>query len=152
MRSPSFDLCAPLDSIDALNRECFCLSLDRDALAIALDSAVGAVEWVVALPACQQESWRPRRGLLGRARQATFAPMPTPAMKDGEPDVVINETYHLARFDAQGYVDWATSPAAQPHRRGSVPVPDNAAWPTAAERERMHAMLFTGTGSADRQS
>ena len=49
----------------------------------------------------------------------------------GEPDIVVNETYHLARFDAQGHVDWATSPAAHPHRPDSVPVPDYAAWPTA---------------------
>ena len=81
----------PSGRIDALNRECFCLSLDRDALALALDSAIGepglsalvlercpylfaaqpvfmaaaqmrrmaevirAVEWVVALPAYQEE-------------------------------------------------------------------------------------------------
>jgi hypothetical protein len=30
-----------LSAIDALNRECFCFSLDRDALALALDSELG---------------------------------------------------------------------------------------------------------------
>ena len=31
----------PFQPIDALNRECFCLSLDRDVLALVLDSAIG---------------------------------------------------------------------------------------------------------------
>ena len=47
----------------------------------------------------------------------------------GEPDVVVNETYGVVRADAQGRVDWTAAPA-------------DAGWPTAAERERMHAMLF----------
>ncbi len=69
-------------------------------------------------------------------------------LKDGEPDVVINETYSLARFDAQGQVHWARSPAAHSQRSGSVPAPDNAAWPTTAEREQMQALLFGGIRSA----
>jgi hypothetical protein len=47
----------------------------------------------------------------------------------GEPDAVVNETYGVVRADAQGRVDRTAAPA-------------DAGWPTAAERERMHAMLF----------
>ena len=38
---PSSTLCASLGSSDALNRECFCLTLDEGALAKALDSQLG---------------------------------------------------------------------------------------------------------------
>jgi len=41
MRAPSFSGPPPLGAIDALNRECFCISLDNDALARALDSELG---------------------------------------------------------------------------------------------------------------
>ncbi len=67
-------------------------------------------------------------------------------LKDGAPDTVVNETYSLVRFDAQGRVDWTTTPAAHPHRTEVAPVPDDAGWPTVAERERMRALLF---GSAE---
>ena len=32
---------APISAVDALNRACFCFSLDQDALARALDSELG---------------------------------------------------------------------------------------------------------------
>ncbi len=67
-------------------------------------------------------------------------------LKDGAPDTVVNETYSLVRFDAQGRVDWATTPATHPHRPDVASVAEDAAWPTAAERERMQALLF---GSAE---
>ena len=67
-------------------------------------------------------------------------------LKDGEPDTVVNETYSLVRFDAQGRVDWATTPATHPHRPDVATVPEDAGWPTVAERERMRALLF---GSAE---
>ena len=63
-------------------------------------------------------------------------------LKAGAPDTVVNETYSLVRFDAQGRVDWATTPATHPHRPDVASVPEDAAWPTAAERERMRALLF----------
>ena len=56
-------------------------------------------------------------------------------LKDGEPDAVVNETYAVVRIDAQGQVE-------------SVPAPADAGWPTAAERERMHALLFETAESA----
>jgi len=65
-------------------------------------------------------------------------------LKDGEPDTVINETYSLVRFDAQGQVDWATTPSAHPHRPDVASVPKDAGWPTVDERARMHALLFGG--------
>ena len=67
-------------------------------------------------------------------------------LKDGEPDTVVNETYSLVRLDAQGRVDWATTPATHPHRPDVASVPEDAGWPTSAERERMRALLF---GSAE---
>jgi hypothetical protein len=48
---------------------------------------------------------------------------------DGEPASIANETYGLARFDAQGAFELAPAPA-------------DAAWPTREERARMEAMLF----------
>ena len=68
-------------------------------------------------------------------------------LKDGEPDTVVNETYSLVRFDAQGRVDWATTPAPHPHHPDAGSVPEDAAWPTVAERERMQALLFASRGT-----
>jgi hypothetical protein len=39
--SPSMPHEAPLGPVDAFNRDCFCLTLDQDALALALVSEVG---------------------------------------------------------------------------------------------------------------
>ena len=63
-------------------------------------------------------------------------------LKDGEPDTVVNETYSLVRFDAQGHVNWASTPSTHPHRPDVARVPEDAGWPTAEERERMQALLF----------
>lgn len=49
---------------------------------------------------------------------------------DGAPAAIVNETYGLARFDAQGRLELAPAPA-------------QAGWPTVAERARMHDMLFS---------
>ena len=67
-------------------------------------------------------------------------------LKDGAPDAVVNETYSLIRFDAQGRVDWASTPATHPHRPDVATVSEDAAWPTSAERGRMQTLLF---GSAE---
>jgi hypothetical protein len=56
-------------------------------------------------------------------------------LNDGEPGAVVNETYSLVHVDAQGRVE-------------SVAAPADAGWPTAAERERMHALLFQAAGQA----
>jgi hypothetical protein len=67
-------------------------------------------------------------------------------LKDGEPDTVVNETYSLVRFDAQGRVDWSHSPvtpAAHPHPEVAS-VSEGDGWPTVAERERMRALLLEG--------
>lgn len=60
-------------------------------------------------------------------------------LKNGTPDVVINETYSLVRFDAQGRVDPAHAPSAAQTQEGALV---NAAWPTAAERGQMRKLLF----------
>jgi hypothetical protein len=44
----------------------------------------------------------------------------------GEAGTVVNETYSLVRFDAQGRVDWPGTPAAHPHRPGTATVPEAA--------------------------
>ncbi len=67
-------------------------------------------------------------------------------LKDGAPDTVVNETYSLVRFDAQGRVDWASTPATHPHRPDVATVSEDAAWPTLAERENMQTMLFGRAG------
>ncbi len=53
-------------------------------------------------------------------------------LKAGAPDTVVNETYTLVRFDAQGRVDWSSTPVAD----------EATGWPTVAERAQMHALLF----------
>lgn len=68
-------------------------------------------------------------------------------LKDGEPDKVVNETYSLVRFDPQGRVDWAGTPAAHPRRPGVAVVSDDVGWPSVAEHEHMRALLFGGTDS-----
>ena len=65
----------------------------------------------------------------------------------GAPDTVVNETYSLLRFDAQGCVDRAHVPGAA--QASAVATEENAAWPTAAERDRMRELLFGKAPSAD---
>ncbi len=60
-------------------------------------------------------------------------------LKGGAPDVVVNETYSLVRFDAQGRVDPAHAPTAAQTQGAAV---QNAAWPSAAERGQMRELLF----------
>lgn len=55
-------------------------------------------------------------------------------LKDGEPDSVVNETYGVYQVDAQGRVE-------------VLKAPPDAGWPTAAERERMNALLFASRTS-----
>lgn len=67
-------------------------------------------------------------------------------LKCGAPDVVVNETYSLVCFDAEGRVDPAHAPsAAQPPSAA----PENTAWPTTAERDRMQELLFGKSQSPD---
>jgi hypothetical protein len=56
-------------------------------------------------------------------------------LQGGEPKTVVNETYSVVQVDARGQVE-------------SVPAPADAGWPTAAERQRMHALLFEPAASA----
>ena len=60
-------------------------------------------------------------------------------LKDGAPNNVVNETYSMMRFDAQGRVDPAHAPSAAQTPAAAL---ENAAWPSAAERGRMMALLF----------
>ncbi len=70
-------------------------------------------------------------------------------LKNGEPDTVVNETYSVVHFDMQGRVDRTrlsaapVSPSALPHA-GAAKAPEDANWPTLAERERMRELLFGG--------
>ncbi|ODU98229.1 MAG: hypothetical protein ABT20_18260 [Rubrivivax sp. SCN 70-15] len=56
-------------------------------------------------------------------------------LKNGEPDRVVNETYGVVHVDARGRIE-------------SVLAPADAGWPTPAERQRMHALLFETAASA----
>ena len=53
-------------------------------------------------------------------------------LKAGTPDTVVNETYTLIRFDAEGRVDWSGTPVAD----------EADGWPTKAERAQVQALLF----------
>ena len=63
-------------------------------------------------------------------------------LKAGAPDTIANETYGMVRFDAQGRVDWTTVPASHRNRTDVKTVPEDAGWPTSAERECMRELLF----------
>ena len=67
-------------------------------------------------------------------------------LKDGAPDRVVNETYSLVLFDAQGRVDPAHAPSAA---QSPTATPENAAWPSAAQRSRMRELLFADGGAPD---
>ena len=67
-------------------------------------------------------------------------------LKDGAPETVVNETYSLVRFDAQGRVDPAHAPTAAQTPAAAL---ENAAWPTAPERDRMQTLLFGEDPSLD---
>ena len=60
-------------------------------------------------------------------------------LKGGAPDTVVNETYSVVRFDAEGRVAPAHAPTAAQTPAAAL---ENAAWPTAAERSRMRELLF----------
>ena len=68
-------------------------------------------------------------------------------LKCGAPDTVVNETYSLVRFDAQGRVDPAHVPGAA--QASAAATEENAAWPTTAERGGMRELLFGQTPSPD---
>lgn len=63
-------------------------------------------------------------------------------LQAGEPESVVNETYTLLTIDREGRADWSATPSFPPHRPGSAEDSGTAAWPSAAERERMQALLF----------
>jgi hypothetical protein len=56
-------------------------------------------------------------------------------LQAGEPASVANETYALLSIDREGRADWSASP-------GQAEAEERAALPSAAERERMQALLF----------
>lgn len=56
-------------------------------------------------------------------------------LQAGEPASVVNETYALLSIDRDGRADWSATP-------GPAEAGERAALPSAAERERMHALLF----------
>ena len=63
-------------------------------------------------------------------------------MEQGEPDTVVNETYALLTFDADGRTDWASTPSFHPHRDSALLASESASLPSPAEREAMLALLF----------
>ncbi len=67
-------------------------------------------------------------------------------LKNAAPHTVVNETYSLLKFDAQGRVDPAHTPSTA---NADVNATANAAWPTTAERERMRELLFGDAEAAD---
>ena len=70
-------------------------------------------------------------------------------LKDGAPHTVVNETHTMMRFDAQGRVDPAHAPSAAQTAAAAL---ESDAWPSAAERGQMMALLFGEARSPDAPS
>ena len=68
-------------------------------------------------------------------------------LRCGAPDTVVNETYSLLCFDAEGRVDPAHAPSAA--QTSAAAIDEAAARPTTAERERMQQLLFGKSPSPD---
>lgn len=64
-------------------------------------------------------------------------------MKNGAPDTVVNETYTEIRFNQEGRVDWTSTPSTTLGSAAPGFVPQDANWPSIAERESMQALLFS---------
>lgn len=60
-------------------------------------------------------------------------------LQQGTPETVVNETYTLLAFDAEGRIDW---PATPDHARDALP--------SAEERTRMLGLLFGDENPAER--
>lgn len=60
-------------------------------------------------------------------------------LRGDEPVAVVNETYARLSIDRDGRADWHATPAPPP---GTATASDNPALPSAAERQRMQAVLF----------
>ena len=65
-------------------------------------------------------------------------------LRNGEPDVVVNETYTPITFDAQGKADWTADVPGMGRETASSREAEQAWWPTAAQRDKMRAALFAG--------
>ena len=59
-------------------------------------------------------------------------------LKGGAPEALVNETYSLVHFDAQGRVDPAHALTATPTPAAAL---ENPAQPSAAERGRTRGLL-----------
>lgn len=70
-------------------------------------------------------------------------------MEQGGPDTVVNETYALLTFDAEGRVDWAATPSFHPHRDSAVLASESASLPSPEEREAMLVLLFGAAGESN---
>ena len=69
-------------------------------------------------------------------------------MEQGEPHTVVNETWALLTFNAEGRVDWPTTPSFHPHRDDATLASESAALPSCEEREGMLALLFGAAGGS----
>lgn len=67
-------------------------------------------------------------------------------LRGDAPDAVANETYTMFQFDAQGRVEHANVSNAALTPPNTL---ENPAWPSAAERSQMRALLFGEADSAD---
>ena len=65
-------------------------------------------------------------------------------LRNGEPDVVVNETYTPITFDEQGRSDWTAEVPGTEHPPASSAKAEQAWWPTLAQRDKMRAALFAG--------
>lgn len=68
-------------------------------------------------------------------------------LRDGAPDVVVNETYTPVTFDATGRVDWASTIPGMRYPAAGGEERVQAWWPTVAQRDKMRAAVFAGAMS-----
>lgn len=69
-------------------------------------------------------------------------------LKQGEPDVVVNETYTPISFDDRGRADWTSELPATGQQGASGGSPEQVWWPTPAQRDKLQAAVFAGGRTA----
>jgi hypothetical protein len=65
-------------------------------------------------------------------------------LRNGEPDVVVNETYTPITFDEYGRADWTATVPGTGRQAASGREAEQAWWPSQAQRDKMRAALWAG--------
>lgn len=65
-------------------------------------------------------------------------------LKDGAPDVVVNETYTPITFDDHGRADWTSAIPGTRRQATLGEEREQAWWPTETQRDKMRTAVFAG--------